>query len=215
MFMWTDDNPAVLAHSVQSLVKDSSDVQSSTSPQTTYKKIVNDYHDNNRTAEPFQLVGWQKFALRKYRDKLELFVTDELKAEIRRLNTRNTLSAPAGCKPTLLKVSGNRSMLVERLMGEALLSLVALENSKSSRECHSQLQPLLDPSLSHQHERTRNIPKFDDGITSAMKRNTDTSMSLTVDEDEEDYISLSDDDDDDDDDGNGVEDMKATMTVEL
>lgn len=105
--MWVQDNPALLAHSVQAACDD----------------------EARDSAHPLlgSLSGVQRFAFEKYREKLEILITEELKREIRSINKRMELagqgSGSGPRKKASLKVGGRRDELVERLLAEALRDL--------------------------------------------------------------------------------------------
>jgi len=98
--MWAEENPLILAQLVRESLED----------KQKDDVVLSPLHEQAR------------FAFDSYRRKLETMVTEELKAEIRSVNLRLSLSQ-ANFEKSALKLGGRREELVERLLAEALRTL--------------------------------------------------------------------------------------------
>ena len=106
--MWAEENPLILAQLVRESLED----------KQKDDVVLSPLHEQAR------------FAFDSYRRKLETMVTEELKAEIRSVNQRLSLS-PANLEKSALKLGGRREELVERLLSEALRTLTVTTAAKT------------------------------------------------------------------------------------
>ena len=207
MFMWCEENPSFVAHSVQAAVDSRLQIQK---------------HPLLKKLSPSQL-----FAFERYREKLEGMILDELKTEIRKINARRSnVSAFQSTKVDIedtddldydvdidtgklkgdknhkaLKIGGNKEQVMERLLLASVIELLSSSSSSlpSLPSLSTSQTPLPPLAVSSTESNLGSVHNNEDTIV------LPTKSGHCEDETPTGFITLSDDDSDDDSDNDSIE----------